>query len=258
MRLAPPHAPGDGPIEADSLILETPWRFGEAVAAQLVRRKVNVKEAFTVRDASGRWFRASLRELGPQGGWALPYEEMPGSPEPCVHITLACAVLARQRMIFVMQKATELGVMEIVPLFTAHSVPPEGLEHEKAHAWPNQVIRATKQCRRSSLPAISPPMPLTQFLDSPSWREADLRVYLDDRAPPCRLPLNRPARVVVVVGPEGGFSQEERNLLAAEAIPLVLGGRVLRAETAVVAGLVSVQWLWGDYGGRLGMVLQEG
>ena len=70
----------------------------------------NAKEAFTVRDGSGSYFRASVTEYDGKGGRAVAYERMSRSPEPTVDLTLACAVLARQRMHLVMQKATELGV----------------------------------------------------------------------------------------------------------------------------------------------------
>jgi 16S rRNA (uracil1498-N3)-methyltransferase len=239
-------APGDPPLAVPMIELEVPFAFDGAFARRLARREINPKEAFTVRDDTGAYFRASLKELGPEGGTALPYERMPRSPEPAVEITLACAVLARQRMIFVVQKATELGVARIVPLFTEHSVPPLGLEHEKAYAWPGQVIRAARQCRRSSLPEISAPTGLEAFLASPA-AVADLSLFLDDRSEGAPAPSAAARRIVLYVGPEGGFSDAERKSLRDRAVPLVLGGRILRAETAVLAGLTAVQLAWGDF-----------
>jgi 16S rRNA (uracil1498-N3)-methyltransferase len=249
--LGPYDAPGDGPLAVASVELQVPLTFGEDLARRLALREVNPKEAFTVRDDAGVYFRAALKELGPDGGVAIAYERMARSPEPVVELTLACAVLARQRMIFVVQKATELGVARIVPLLTEHSVPREGLEHEKAHAWPGQVIRAAKQCRRSSLPELLVPTPLDAFLGSPA-AGADLSLFLDDRVPDgsrrrTPVPASAPRRIVLFVGPEGGFADAEREKLAATAVPWVLGGRVLRAETAVLAGLTAVHLVWGDF-----------
>src|SRR6266436_3079727 len=100
-------APGDEPLSiSSSLILDQPFRLNRDLLLRLRRREVNTKEAFTIRDASGAYFRASLKECNERGGVALPYERMQRSPEPLIEITLACAVLARQRMHFVMQKAT--------------------------------------------------------------------------------------------------------------------------------------------------------
>lgn len=243
-------APGDEPLAiASRLTLQEPLRIARGLVKRLQRREVNAKEAFTIRDASGAWFRASLKECSAEGGLALPYERMDRSPEPTIDITLACAVLARQRMHFVVQKATELGVMRIVPLLTEYSVPPEGLAHEQAHAWPGHVTRAAKQCRRGSLPQVLPPTPLDALLVSPVFTAADLRLFLDDRSEPAPPPSEPPRRIVLLVGPEGGFSDAERAKLASKARPWVLGGRVLRAETAVIVGLTAIHVTWGDFAG---------
>jgi 16S rRNA (uracil1498-N3)-methyltransferase len=241
-------APGDEPIAIASLLtLQESFRIERALVKRLERREVNPKEAFTIRDASGAYFRASLKELSADGGVALPYERMARSPEPTVDITLACAVLARQRMIFIMQKATELGVTRIVPLLTDHSVPPEGLEHERANAWPAQVVRAAKQCRRGSLPQVCPPTTLDSFLVSPVFMGAEVCVMLDDRSDPSPSPAAAPRRIVLLVGPEGGFSDAERSRLQDKTTSWFLGGRILRAETAVIVGLTAVQMTWGDF-----------
>lgn len=240
-------APGDPALELPSLELGAPVRFDAEFARRLMRREVNPKEAFTVRDSAGAFFRASLKALDANGGLAVPYERCPISPEPAVEITLACAVLARQRMLFVAQKATELGAARVVPLLTEHSVPAAGLAHEKAHAWPGQLIRAAKQCRRSSLPELLAPMSLDAFLASPLLEQAELRLCLDNvggETPPAG---SEPRRVLLLVGPEGGFSDAERRKLQGKALPWLLGGRVLRAETAVLVGLAAVQLNWGDF-----------
>jgi 16S rRNA (uracil1498-N3)-methyltransferase len=241
-------APGDEPLAiASRLTLQEPFRIDRGLVKRLERREVNPKEAFTIRDESAAYFRASFKECSAKGGLALPYERMDRSPEPAIDITLACAVLARQRMIFVMQKATELGVMRIVPLLTEHSVPPDGLAHENAHAWPGQITRAAKQCRRGSLPHLLPPTPLDSFLISPVFAAADLRLFLDDRSEPAPLAVETPRLIVLLVGPEGGLSDAERAKLTGKARPWILGGRILRAETAVIVGLTAVHLSWGDF-----------
>jgi 16S rRNA (uracil1498-N3)-methyltransferase len=233
------------------LALGEPFRFDRGLAKRLRMREVNAKEAFTVRDGSGAYLRASVTEYDGKGGGAVPYEQMGRSPEPTIDLTLACAVLARQRMHGVVQKATELGVRRIVPLLTDHSVPSDGLEHEQAHAWPGHIARAARQCRRSSLPHLLAPATLDAFLASPLLGATDLRLFLDDRSDPVRgaaaAPAEPPRRIVLLVGPEGGFSDSERQRLATHARPWVLGGRVLRAETAVSVGLTAVHMTWGDF-----------
>lgn len=212
-------------------------------------RQVNVTEAFTIAGADGRCFRASLQSLGPRGGEALVYEEMERSPESPLTLTLVCAVLARQRMLLVIPKATELGVTRIQPVISAHSVQAGGLEHEKAHAWPNAATRAARQCRRSSVPEVRPTLPLEEVLGGEPWQGAQARYYLDDRASRTAELRPGPASVCLAVGPEGGWSDPERELLQQSgAEPLALGGRVLRAETAVIAGTFLLQYALGDLG----------
>lgn len=241
-------APGDEPLAIPSpLTLDEPFRFDRGLAKRLRMREVNATEAFTVRDGSGSYFRASVQVYDGRGGRAVAYERMSRSPEPTVDLTLACAVLARQRMHLVMQKATELGVRRIVPLLTDHSVPPDAVKHEQAHAWAGHVARAARQCRRSSLPHLLAPATLDAFLASPLFAATDLRLFLDDRTDPASAPAEPPRRIVVLVGPEGGFSDAERLRLAAHARPWVLGGRVFRAETAVLVGLTAVHMTWGDF-----------
>lgn len=238
--------PADPAIEVPKVELQVPFALDAALAARLRRRDVNEKEAFTARDGAGVYWRASVKEMRPDGGSALPYERMAASPEPTIGLTLACAVLGRQRMLVVAQKATELGVTRLVPLLTEHAVPASQLAHEKAHGWPGQVVRAAKQCRRSSLPELTAPMTLDAFLASP-LSAADLTACLDDvggGAVPSGL---TPKSVVLLTGPEGGFSDAERAQLAGRARSWRLGGRVLRAETAVFAGLTAVHLNWGDF-----------
>ncbi len=243
----PCDAAGDGPLEFSPIGLNEPFDFDAKLARRLIRREVNEREAFTVKDSSGVFFRASVKNLSVRGGTAVAYERLPVSPEPVVEITLACAVLARQRMIFVAQKATELGVSRIVPLLTEKSVPARGLDHEKAHAWPGQIIRAAKQCRRSSLPELKAPMTLDAFLASSLASEADLCLCLDNIGGASPAPVKDPSKILLLVGPEGGFSDAERKKLEGKALGWLLGGRVLRAETAVLVGLAAVHLNWGDF-----------
>ena len=241
-------AAGDPPLAIEArLTLQEPFRLGRDLARRLERRGVNAKEAFTIRDGSGDFVRASLRELTVDGGSAIPYERMARSPESTIELTLACAVLGRQRMIYVVQKATELGVARIVPVLTDHSVAADGLEHERANGWPAQVLRAAKQCRRGSLPELCRPTTLDAFLGSPTFTGADARVVLDDRDDGSAKAADAPRRVVLLVGPEGGFSEPERAKLAGTTRSWFLGGRILRAETAVFVGLTAVHMTWGDF-----------
>jgi 16S rRNA (uracil1498-N3)-methyltransferase len=223
--------------------------LGPALVRGLRFRQINPKEAFTLVDETGSFFRASLIALGDVGGEALVYEIMASSPESPVHITLLCAVLARQRMLGVVQKATELGVVRVVPVLSERSVPREQLAHEKAHAWHGQALRAARQCRRASVPEIRSATPFAAALEDASFRGAHRRIYLDDRASAGAIQTDTPqpaTRLALAVGPEGGWSDVERKLLKEHgAYALRFGGRILRAETAVLVGITLLQHAYG-------------
>jgi 16S rRNA (uracil1498-N3)-methyltransferase len=220
--------------------------------AQLARglafRQVNVKEGFTILDGAGRAYRASLKELTATGGQAVVYEACARSPESPLRLTLLCAVLSRQRMTTVVQKATELGVSAIVPVLTDHSVQARDLEHEKPWGWKGQVLRAVKQCRRASVPDLREVQTLAGYLKQLQERPPEALFLLDDRASPAAAAAQASlTEVVLAIGPEGGWSENERLQFARlGAKELALGGRVLRAETAVFVGLTVLQTRYGD------------
>lgn len=240
----------------EALTLGRTIRLDTRAAEQLRFRAIRPKEAFTLLDRDQRYFRASLVTLETSHATALVYEAMPAPTESPARITLVCAVLGRQRMLAVIQKATELGVVRVIPVVSERSVQFDGLAHEKAHAWPAQALRAARQCRRASLPEIREAVSLEAALVDPAFLGADLRVHLDDRealGDASSFALGRatdaggPKDIVFCVGPEGGFSEGERRRFEdADVTQLRLGGRVLRAETAALVGLGLLQHVYGD------------
>ena len=242
-------APGDEPLAVPApLTLDEPFRFDRGLAKRLRMREVNATEAFTLRDASGTYFRASVKEYDAKGGLAVAYERMSRSPEPTIDITLACAVLARQRMHTGRAEGHGAGRAADRP---AADGPLRAARRRGTRAGP-RVGGARRAGRRSSAggrrcPHLLAPATLDAFLASPLFAATDLRLFLDDRSDPAPAPAEPPRRIVLLVGPEGGFSDAERQRLAAHARPWVLGGRVLRAETAVLVGLTAVHMTWGDF-----------
>ena len=249
--LNPPYAPV---VHGASLTEGATFSLDAQAMRSLAFREINVKEAFTLVDAAGEFFRASLTSKSDDGaaGEAIAYEKLRASTESPARITLVCAVLGRQRMILVTQKATELGCVRIVPVLSDHSVKPADLEKEKPWAWQGQALKGARQCRRASVPEVVKTQPLAAAVASTFWKDASSCFVLDDRSTSedpfpsaSERPLDRD--VVLAVGPEGGWSDRERaELTTAGAKPLALGTRVLRAETAVFAGLSVLQHRLGD------------
>ncbi len=163
-------------------------------------------------------------------------------------ITLVQGISRAERMDYTIQKAVELGVTRIVPVFATRSVVElrgERLQRRMQH-WRGVVVGACEQCGRNRVPALDAAMDLQDWLrreEAPS-----LRLVLNHRADAILKTLPHPTALTLLIGPEGGLDDSE--LAQAERagfIGMRLGPRVLRTETAAVTALAALQTLWGDF-----------
>lgn len=166
--------------------------------------------------------------------------------ESSLEIELAIGVSRGERFDWVLQKATELGVTRIVPIITERTeVKISGDRLEKIRdRWQQILISACEQCQRNRLPQLSDPVVLPNWLETVT---SDVRFVLHHRDTQSLPQAARPASVSLLIGPEGGLSDGE-IVLAKQAgfDALTLGPRVLRTETAPIAAITLVQYLWGD------------
>jgi 16S rRNA (uracil1498-N3)-methyltransferase len=166
-------------------------------------------------------------------------------------VMLAQAVASGERMDYTVQKAVELGVAAIQPLEARRSVvrlSAERAERRVAH-WQAVVVAACEQSGRNRVPQVMPLKQLDAFLSGRvPQNDGEQRVLLSPRSARRLRDLDPPARTLVMLsGPEGGFSpEEERAAEEAGFLPVRLGPRILRTETAAVAALAAMQALWGD------------
>ncbi len=164
-----------------------------------------------------------------------------------VHLGLGIA--KGERMDFALQKATELGVTRITPLFTERVVVrlDERRLAKRLEHWHGVIVAACEQSGRNRLPRLHPAARLDDWLAS---RDEACRLFLDPRAGQALPDRARPqGAVALAIGPEGGFSAPERTGLREQRFAGVrLGPRVLRTETAALTALAAVQLLWGDLG----------
>ncbi|MDO9046721.1 MAG: 16S rRNA (uracil(1498)-N(3))-methyltransferase [Methylobacter sp.] len=170
------------------------------------------------------------------------------SVESPLQITLGLGISRGDRMDLTVQKAVELGVNQITPLLTERCVvqfkgekKPQRLLH-----WQKIVQHAAEQSGRTTLPAL---LEIEQ-LQNWTGKQQGLKVFLDPYAETTLTELKPEAtKVTLLTGPEGGFSNQERDAAKASGfIPVRLGSRILRTETASLAALAAVQMLWGDFG----------
>ncbi len=172
------------------------------------------------------------------------------APQPALHILLAQAMSSSEKMDWVVQKATELGAAEIVPVQTQRSVAKlSGDRAEKrAEHWRSVAISACEQCGRNTLPKLQAPQELGAWLNEMRDAPGAKFILLPDGASSLHSQSRPQGRVTLLVGPEGGFTPGEAKLAQqAGFVPVLLGPRVLRTETAAIAGVAALQTLWGDF-----------
>jgi 16S rRNA (uracil1498-N3)-methyltransferase len=168
--------------------------------------------------------------------------------ESPLKVTLALAMIKQDKMDFAIQKAVEMGVQNIQPLYTHRSViklKANRLEKKLAH-WDGIIKAACEQSGRTSIPQLFAPSSLDIWLKKPSLA---LQIAMLPGEYPSISELDSPKHqhIHLIVGPEGGFTDYEVHLLLTSNVKgIQFGPRILRAETAVIAGTALCEQLWGD------------
>lgn len=173
-------------------------------------------------------------------------EPRDGTPDSSLPVHLGLGLSRGERMDYAIQKATELGVTDITPLFTEFSevkLSNERADKRAAH-WQKIAVSASEQCGRCSVPLIHNPMPLADWFTTVPAGQG----FLLDHTGTAGFTGSAPDAVCLLVGPEGGTSDTEKSLAIAAGFTTVrLGPRVLRTETAPVVALTALQLQWGDF-----------
>lgn len=211
--------------------------------------RIRAGDKVTVFDGQGRVFHATVVEASKRGVH-LALEDVRLTPnESPLDLTLGVALLKADKLEWVIQKAVELGVTRIVPLITRHVE--AGLirgASEKLERWSRIGREATKQCGRGCLTPILSPQPVAEVLSSEG-----VKFFFTERQGQGWGTVvggfpHHPTRVVALVGPEGGWSDAERQLAEAHgAYSITLGPRILRAETAALMAVGLLQATFGDF-----------
>lgn len=203
--------------------------------------------AVTLFDGTGGEFAAHIESVRRDSVLVEVGAHQAIERESPLDLTLAQGVSRGERMDWVIQKATELGVRRIVPLISARSVvrlDPHQAERKLQH-WRGIGIAACEQCGRNRLPELLAPLDLPEFLRSAA-APAELLVLSADGREQIRT-LRPCAPTTLLVGPEGGLAPEEQAAARARGFrPISLGPRILRTETAAIAALAALQSACGD------------
>lgn len=170
--------------------------------------------------------------------------------ESPLRVVLAQGLPSGDKLDWVIQKATELGVSEIQPLATARSVVKLSAERaaKRQEHWQQIAISACEQCGRNGLPVIHPPQDLAKWLAQPRPAEDHKLILLPEGASSLHAQAQPTGAVVLLIGAEGGFTDTESDLALQHGyVPIRMGKRVMRTETAAIAGIAALQMLWGDF-----------
>ncbi len=216
----------------------------EAAHAVKVLRKKAGDEILLFDGLGSRW-RGVIEEATKRAVTVGDLTLLPGG-EPPSPIILMVALLKSERWEILLEKATELGATKIYPLLTGHTVstPSKEKSLRKVERWYKRLLAAAKQCERGKIPVIHPPSevaPLLEALSTP--KEGERRIICTERSDAKELlPDPSQGKIIIAIGPEGGWSKEELALFAeAGFTSYTLGPRILRSETALLAALSRVQ-----------------
>jgi 16S rRNA (uracil1498-N3)-methyltransferase len=220
----------------------------------LTSRKARPGELVTLTGEGGKEFRGRVLSINRREAWVLVFESLVPPTETSTKIILLQALPDKERMELIIQKTTELGVYSIVPFKSKRSVSLEEREGKqpKAHRWQSIAIKAAQQSRRGMVPTVEPYCDLSGALGYAE--ESDLKILLWEKGSenPLRDILRchgNCEKVVVMVGPEGGFDPREvRRAQERGFIPVTLGRRILRTETAAIVLVGIVQYELGNLG----------
>lgn len=210
-------------------------------AVRVLRKRAG--EEIVVVDGVGGWYRVRLDRVGEEKAAGTVLETRRDVGEPLYHLTMGLGLIKnRNRFETFVEKAVELGVSAIVPLRTARTEK-QGLKMRRTKKI---LTAAMKQCGRSRLPTLAEPTPLPDVFGAGDY---DAAFIAHEQVGSDGMPLSEAlartsseARLLVLVGPEGGFTDEEVTTAEeAGCVPVTLGPRRLRTETAGIAAATAVQ-----------------
>ena len=213
--------------------------------------RLRAGDTISVFDGGGSEYRATLSRITKNAATVNIGDLIETQVESNLRVHLVQGISRGERMDFVVQKATELGVKRITPVLTEYGV--VKLDDKRAakrrEHWQKVAASACEQCGRVRLPLVDTPMSLKNWFGSPP-EQVDTQLILRPGADKSLCAISAPVtKVCLLIGPEGGFSDSEYDDAASVGFDAVsLGPRILRTETAATAALAILQSKWGDLG----------
>jgi 16S rRNA (uracil1498-N3)-methyltransferase len=239
------------------LYLNTPFRAAEVTItkhqAHYLRRVLRLKpgDSVVIFNGAGDERHATVDTLSRDHAILRLVAELEPLPESPLQVALVQSLVKNDAMDMIVQKATELGVHSLIPVSTEFSVIRLDKDRvtRRVEHWKKIAAGACEQSGRHRPPVIYEPQALASGLTQIPANH--LKLVLQPRGiqeqPAAQLPVERPAGVAVLIGPEGGLSERDiQDAGRAGFTRITLGARILRAETAALAACTLVQYRWGD------------
>jgi 16S rRNA (uracil1498-N3)-methyltransferase len=230
-------------------ITHTQFSLPEAAhrhAVQVLRLKKGA--LINVFDGQGQEYEATLEQVSKRESVAVLGQKIEPQNESPLDITLLQGISRGERMDYALQKAVELGVNKIVPVITdrCNVQLSNGRAEKRLSHWKGVMVSACEQSGRSVLPELMNVMSLDEAM---SINQQSSRLVLDPLAKQGFTTLEKQQQITLLIGPEGGLSEQEINAVKDQNYQTVnFGPRILRTETATVAAIAVMQTLWGDLG----------
>jgi 16S rRNA (uracil1498-N3)-methyltransferase len=213
--------------------------------------RLTVGEEVQVFDGEGHEYRSEIAAISrDRADLRIIQEVAPSVAESPLDLTMAVALLKGEKFDLVVQKLTELGVNRIIPVSTSRGdmrIRNDDEANRKLIRWQRIVIEATKQCGRARLLKIERPIGFDQFIASANGEMRVMFAETGGESFSASCERSNHGSVLALVGPEGGWTQDEINQTRDAGWRIItLGGRVMRAETAAIACAALLQHRFGD------------
>ena len=247
---------GERLMRVSRLYIDIPLQVGETLcvaddAGHYLRTVLRLKTDAQVVlfNGLGGEYQCTLLEVSRKKVRVKIDEKIECSVESPLNVSIGMGISRGDRMDMAIQKSVELGVYAITPIMTkrCNVVIKANKEAAKIQHWQKIAQHAAEQCGRTLVPKIHP---ITLFnLWIKNQAQTSVKIFLDPFSATALTHLKKPHHeIVLVTGSEGGFCEAERQIaLEHSFIPIQLGQRILRTETASLAALSAVQLLWGDF-----------
>ncbi len=230
----------------ESLALDTPSLALPPTQSHYIRNVLRLRpgQALVLFNGEGGEFHGTITAIGRSVVTVRLERFDEEDRESRLRTQLGLAVTKRDAMDEALQKATELGVSEIVPVITEHNATTTRSLDKRVQHWGGVIRSAAEQCRRNRLPHLVSVTSLTDFVTAAT---AEIKLIAHPGDTPWSIKTPSPTSISLLCGPEGGFSEQEvTQACLAGFTPVSLGPRILRAETAPMVLLSLAQSRWGD------------